>query len=123
MAKILIIEDDASEALLLQTAFKRLGYEADVANNGEEGLIKAKTSNSDLITLDILLPGMNGLEVLDRLKADASTKDIPVVILSNLDDEKDIETTLSKGALRYIPKNQYDINQIGEIIKQILPLK
>lgn len=120
MTKILIIEDDESEIFMLKTLLERLGYEVDSALNGEEGLLKAKAIHPDLITLDILLPGMNGLEALDRFKADTDTKAIPLVIISNLDDEKDIETALLKGAVRYIPKSQYDMNQIGDAIKQIL---
>lgn len=121
MAKILIIEDDQAEAHLLQTTFAAQGFEAEVAANGEEGLTKAQTFHPDLISLDILLPGINGMEVLDKLKADTNTKNIPVVILSQLDGEKDIETALSKGAVQFMTKSEYtNPEKIVEVIKQVL---
>jgi CheY-like chemotaxis protein len=120
MAKILIIEDDLTMVRHLVDIFWAQDYETQSAGDGEEGLAKAKAFHPDVITLDILMPVMNGFEVLDRLKADPETKDIPVVIISCLDNEKDIETGFSKGASKYLPKSQYNpqdlINNLEEIL-------
>ncbi len=67
-----------------------------------------------------MMPKMNGLEVLEKVKADPETKEIPVVMLTNLAGQKDAETALSKGAVKYIIKSQYEPKQIADMVKEIL---
>lgn len=120
MAKILIIEDDPLMSRMYEKIFKFEGFEVDVAINGEEGLEKVKTGNPNLVLLDIMMPRMNGIQVLEKLKFDPATKAVPVVILTNLAGEKDAEEALSKGAVRYIVKSSYEPKQVTNIVKEIL---
>lgn len=120
MAKILIIEDDLLMIRLYQKVFKFEGYNVAVASNGKEGLEKTNSFKPTLILLDIMMPEMNGLEVLTKLKANDETKKIPVVVLTNLAGSQDAETALAKGAVKYIIKSEHDPKEIVKIVKGIL---
>ena len=120
MAKILIIEDDPLMARLYEKVFKFEGHEVDVALDGRAGLEKVMTGKPTLIVLDIMMPEMNGLEVLDKLKLDPEAKKIPVVVLTNLAGGQDAEIALSKGAVKYIVKSEYEPKQIANMIKEVL---
>lgn len=120
MAKILIIEDDPLVSRMHEKILTFEKFEVDTAANGEEGLEIAKINNPSLILLDLMLPKMSGLEVLEKLKADPKTKKIPVVIFTNLGDQKQIDEATAKGAIKIIRKSESDPKQIAEIIKGIL---
>ena len=120
MAKILIVEDDPLMSRLYQKIFTFEKYDVELASDGEEGLLKVKQGKPDLVLLDIMMPKMNGLEALDRLKADPETKSIPVIVLTNLAGEKDAETALAKGAVKYIIKSNQDPKAVADIVKEIL---
>lgn len=120
MAKILIIEDDPLMLRMYQKIFKFEGYTVVVAANGEEGIDTARKEKPTLILLDIMMPKMNGLEVLDKLKLDPNTKKIPVVMLTNLAGSHDAEKALTLGAVKYIVKSEYDPKQVTNMVKEIL---
>lgn len=120
MAKILIIEDDSLISRLYQKAFTFEGYKVSVASNGKKGLEKAKSVVPTLILLDIMMPEMNGLQVLDKLKADEKLKKIPVVVLTNLAGTQDADKALAKGAVKYIIKSEYDPKKVVSMVKGIL---
>jgi len=120
MAKILIIEDDPLMQRLYQKIFTFEKYEVETAADGEEGLDKARKTKPTLILLDIMMPKMNGLQVLEKLKADPDLKKIPVVMLTNLAGQKDAETALAKGAVKYIVKSEYEPKQVADMVKGIL---
>ena len=120
MAKILIVEDDPLMRRLYQKIFTFEKYEVEMAEDGEEGLDKARKSKPTLILLDIMMPKMNGLQVLEKLKADPDLKKIPVVMLTNLAGQKDAETALAKGAVKYIVKSEYEPKQVADMIKGVL---
>ena len=120
MAKILIIEDDPLMQRLYQKIFTFEKYEVETAADGEEGLDKARKTKPTLILLDIMMPKMNGLQVLEKLKADPDLKKIPVVMLTNLAGQKDAETALAKGAVKYIVKSEYEPKQVADMIKGVL---
>jgi len=120
MAKILIVEDDPLMRRLYQKIFTFEKYEVESAEDGEEGLDKARKSKPTLILLDIMMPKMNGLQVLEKLKADPDLKKIPVVMLTNLAGQKDAETALAKGAVKYIVKSEYEPKQVADMIKGVL---
>lgn len=121
MIKILIIEDDPLMRKMYQNVFMLSNlYEVEVAIDGEEGIAKAKTTKPQIILLDIMMPKMNGLEVLDSIKSDPGTKQIPVIILSNLSGEQDEETALSKGAAKYLIKSNYEPKQILDLVNQMV---
>src|SRR3989338_6731115 len=120
MAKILIIEDDPLMLRMYQKIFKFEGYEVTVASNGEEGIDQTRKEKPTLILLDIMMPKMNGLEVLDKLKNDPATKKIPIVMLTNLAGSHDAEKALTLGAVKYIVKSEFDPKQVTNMVKEIL---
>ena len=120
MAKILIIEDDPLMLRLYQKIFRFEGFEVDVATDGELGLDSARKIKPTLILLDIMMPKLNGLQVLEKLKSDSETKKIPVVMLTNLAGSQDAEKAMSMGAVKYIIKSEYDPKQVTNMVKEIL---
>lgn len=106
MAKehILVVEDEEDILELIEYNLLREGYNVTRVTSGEEGLAKAKAINPDAIVLDIMLPGMSGLDVCRELKSDKSTSGIPVIILSARGEETDVVTGLELGADDYITK-------------------
>jgi CheY-like chemotaxis protein len=120
MAKILITEDDPLMSRLYQKIFTFEGHEVLSAENGEECLEKIREVRPDIVLLDIMMPKMNGLQVLEKLKLDPDTKSIPVIMLTNLAGQQDAETALSKGAVRYIVKSEHEPKEIANIVKEVL---
>jgi len=118
--KILAIEDDRFLRKLLIDRILEEGYSVEGAIDGEEGLKKVKENAFDLILLDLVLPGIGGFEVLVSLKKDQSLKKIPVLILSNLGQKEEIEKGLRLGAIDYIIKAHFTLDEIVEKIKKIL---
>lgn len=118
--KILIIEDDDFFRGLI--AKKLLFEEFDVymASNGEEGIAKVKEQKPDLVLLDMLLPSMDGFEVLEKIKTDPNTAQTPVIIASNLVEKEDVDRALKSGAVDYLIKSQYTPEMIIEKVKKIL---
>jgi len=102
--KILIIEDEPDIVELIAYNLEREGYRVISANSGETGLAKVISEHPDLILLDIMLPGMNGLDVCRRLKSHDTTRHIPVIMLTARDEDADIVTGLELGADDYITK-------------------
>jgi len=120
MAKILVVEDDPLMSRMYQKIFTFEGYEVEMAGDGQEGLEKARSVKPTLMLLDIMMPKMNGLQVLEKLKADPELKSIPVIMLTNLAGQQDAETALSKGAVKYIVKSEYEPKQVANMVKEIL---
>lgn len=120
--RVLLVED---EPLLIDLYRERFGeepFELSVAENGPDAL-KLASDKIDLILLDILLPGMNGFEVLRRLKANLATRNIPVIVLTNLGSEqtdKDKQLALSLGAIDYLVKSYHTPDELVEIISKRL---
>ncbi len=103
-AKILVVEDEAPIQELLQFNLERKKYRVKVVDSGEEALSQASLFMPDLILLDIMLPGTDGLEVCKQLKANSGTERIPIIMLTALSDEADIVAGLELGADDYITK-------------------
>jgi len=120
MAKILIVEDDPLISRMYQTVFKFEGFDVDMARNGEEGIERLKKDRPSLVLLDIMMPKMSGIDVLREVKDDPMTKNIPVVVLTNLSGMKDAETALSMGAVKFIVKSKNKPKQIVAQIKEVL---
>jgi CheY-like chemotaxis protein len=120
MKKILFIEDESALQKSLGDTLKNEGYEVISALDGEVGLRLAKTKKPDLILLDLILPKMDGFEVLEELVQDPKTKDIPVIILTNLERMEDIERALELGAKTYLVKANYTLKEVIEKVKQTL---
>lgn len=118
--KILLVEDDTFLVEMYTTKFELEGFEVVSAEDGKRGLELAKKENPDVILLDILMPKMDGFEVLDELKADAVTKDIPVILLTNLGQQDDIKKGFEKGAVGYLVKAHFMPSEVVDKIKGIL---
>lgn len=118
--QILIVEDDPLMSRLYSKVFGIEGYEVRTALNGEEGLTEVHKAVPTLILLDVMMPKMNGLELLEKLKADPSTKKIPVIMLTNLAGQADAEKAISMGAVKYIVKSEYEPKAIVAMVKEIL---
>ena len=120
MTKILFIEDEQALQKALGDILGEEGYEVISALDGETGLRLAKTEKPDLILLDIVLPKIGGFEVLKKLKEDPETEEIPVIILTNLEEIEDVEKALRLGATTYLVKTEYSLEEVIEKIKKSL---
>lgn len=121
MAKILLIEDDPLMVRMYQRKLLTDKYEVEVAVDGEEGLAKVRSFRPDLVLLDIMMPKLNGLQVLERMKADPTIASIPVVILTNLGSlQEDIERGLELGAVAYLVKSAYRPDEVIAKVKEVL---
>lgn len=120
MKKILFIEDESALQKTLGDFLREEGFEVISALNGKDGLRLAKTEIPDLILLDLILPKINGFDVLRNLKKDEKTKEIPVIILTNLESLEDIERAISLGAKTYLVKSNYSLEEVIEKIKKAL---
>src|SRR3989337_2331187 len=108
MAKLLIIEDDPYVLRFYERLFRHQQYSVEMARDGLDGINKARSFKPDLILLDIIMPKIDGLEVLKRLKNDPETKNLQVVMLTNLGEE-------------YASKQAAELGAIGFIIKSSVP--
>ncbi|MEK7546886.1 MAG: response regulator [Patescibacteria group bacterium] len=120
--KIFIAEDDPLMIRMYERVFRLSGYEVNLATDGEEALTKLKAIESPptLVLLDIMMPKMNGFDVLKEMKQDEKLKKVPVVILTNLAGQADAEKALSLGAVLYLVKSQYDPKEVVEKVKEII---
>ena len=116
MKKILVVEDQPALQKALGTALLENGYKVFSALDGEIGLQVAGKEKPDIILLDLVLPKKDGFSVLKELKGDPETKNIPVMILSNLEGSTDVQQALELGATTYLVKANYEL---GEVIKKI----
>lgn len=117
--KILLVEDDMFLSKIMEERLQDEGWEVNLAGNGEEGIQKVKSYLPDLVLLDMILPKMNGFEVLEALKRDSQTKNIPVIVLSNLGQDEDIKNAKKIGAADYLVKSNFSIKAIIEKINKI----
>ena len=120
MKKILIIEDDKFLRELIAQKLLKENYDISEAVDGEEGLKKITEERPDLILLDLILPGIDGFEVLAKMKEDSALNQIPVIILSNLGQKEDVEKGLKLGAADYLIKAHFTPVEIVEKIRTIL---
>jgi len=118
--KILIIEDDLFLRQLISKKIGQEGYDVVEAVDGEEGIKKVETENPDLILLDLILPGVDGFEVLSRVKKNLNTKHIPVIILSNLGQKEDVDRGLNLGAEDFLIKAHFTPTEIIIKIRNVL---
>lgn len=120
MKKILLIEDDKDQILLYQTKFELSGYGFVAAENGRKGLELAETEKPDIILIDLLMPGMDGIEVLEKLKNNAKTKNIPALIVTNLDKHDLARKAMALGALDFIVKSKIPLREMMSRIENHL---
>lgn len=118
--KILLIEDDPFLSEIYVTKFHEAGFVVIVAEDGAFGLQKLKETRPDLVLLDIVMPNMDGFELLREIKKDEDVKFTPVVILSNLGEQENVEKGFGLGAADYIIKAHYTPTEVVLKVKEIL---
>ncbi len=117
---ILVIEDDKFLRELITRKLTEENYKIADAVDGEEGIEKVKKEKPDLILLDLILPGIDGFNVLSQLKGNSELSDIPVIILSNLGQREEVEKGLKLGAIDYLIKAHFTPGEIVVKIKKTL---
>ncbi len=119
--KILIVDDEKLISKAFSDHFEREGYEIETAFDGEEGIDKAKEFMPDLILLDIIMPKMDGISALKELKKDPATKQIPVIILTNLPDiPKYVDEARKAGSSDYLIKADYGLKELEEKVNKAM---
>jgi DNA-binding response OmpR family regulator len=117
---ILVVEDDRFLRELMSQKLIREGFKTILAVDGEEGLKKIKEEKPGLVLLDLILPGIDGFEVLTKVKADPEISQTPIIILSNLGQREDVERGMKLGATDYLIKAHFTPGEIIEKIKNII---
>ena len=134
MKQILLIEDDPFLIDIYTTKLKEEGFSIEVATGGEEGLRKLREKKFDLLVLDIVLPKIDGWEILEKLKTElpkeakvkmrtkfsSPIKNLKIIILSNLGQREEVEKGLKLGATKYLIKAHYTPSEVVEAIKEVL---
>ncbi len=120
---VLIVEDDIFLSNIYKTKFEMEGFKVSVSDNGEAGLQDVQKKKPDIVMLDILLPKMDGFVVLEHLKSDKATKDIPVILLTNLGQKDDVEKGLQLGAADYLIKAHFKPSETVSKIRAVLKQK
>lgn len=119
--KILVVDDDLFIRELYDTVLKKEGYEVDLAINGEEGLAKLQYGGYDLTLLDMRMPTLDGLGVLNELSKNPTTlKNGPIILLSNMGLDEQVKEGLQKGAQTYLVKADLTPDQLLENIKKLI---
>lgn len=117
---ILIVEDEPFVVNVYKTKLTKEGYNVHVAEDGEVGLRTAKEVVPDLVLLDLILPKMNGFDVLKGMKEEGALKDVPVLILSNLGQQSDIKKGLDLGAKDYLVKSDSSLQEVMAKIEEYI---
>lgn len=118
--KVLMVEDDRAIRRTIEFRLKNAGFNVLLAIDGEEGIALAQKEKPGLILLDLILPKLNGFETLKRLKADAATKDIPVVVFTNLSQEADEEQVRALGAVGFFVKSSMSLDRVVDTVREYL---
>ncbi len=117
---LLIVEDEAATAEMYSARLKQAGYEVDIAHDGQEGLDKMMAEHPALVLMDILMPGLSGEQAVERAKHEPSTKNIPIIMLTNYSDSIELRNAMQQGAIDYIVKSELTPSQVVEKIQKIL---
>lgn len=117
---ILIIEDDPFLLSMYVTKLEMIGYRVSSAEDGKKGLAMILDKKPDLLLLDILLPSMDGFQILEKMKQDQAVKNIPVILLTNLGQKADIEKGVALGADDYLIKAHFTPSEVTAKIKKAL---
>ena len=118
--KILFVEDEPSLQKAISELLTQEGFEILSAIDGEQGLELARKEEPNLVLLDLILPKKDGFEVLKEMKADEKMKDIPVIVLTNLEGMGDVEKALELGATTYLVKANYELEDVLKTVKEHL---
>ncbi len=116
--KILLVEDEEIMLTLLQRKLAKEGYQISVARDGEEGLRLMKESKPNLVLLDIVMPKLDGFEVLEKMKGDKDLNKIPVIIISNSGQPVELDRAKALGVKDWLIKTEFDPNEVIEKVKK-----
>jgi CheY-like chemotaxis protein len=119
-SKILIIEDDPLLVKMYMTKFMMEGYQVVTAGDGEQGFAVAKAEKPNFIIMDVMMPKLSGLQLLEMLRADPELKDLPVLMLSNLSQPAEVEKAKQLGVKDFLIKANYTPSQIVEKVREYL---
>ena len=123
MPSILVVDDDAPAGDLVAALLRHFGYRTSCASSGDAALEQlGDVALPDLVLLDMMMPGMNGIEVLQRIRNNERTADLPVVMYSALDDEEWRAKAQYAGACDYWIKGQFDVGELEERVRERLPV-
>jgi len=117
---ILLVEDDRFLIDIYSTKLKQSGFSVEVVTTGDEVLKRIAEKKPDLLVLDIVLPQLNGWQLLKKIKANPKLKDLKVIILSNLGQKEEVEKGMSLGASKYLIKAHYTPSEVVGEIKKLL---
>lgn len=117
---ILIVDDEEQHAKALEITLHKGQYRTLRAVNGEEGLATALSAHPDLILLDIIMPGMDGITMLKKLREDVWGCKVPVILLTNLTENQETKDWIRKGKYEYLVKSNYSLDEVMERIKSQL---
>jgi len=117
---LLIVEDELMLANMYATKFKVDGFDVDIAHDGAEGFEKMRTDKPDLVLMDVIMPNLSGLQALEKAKTDPATKDIPIIMLTNLSGDTDVIRALKEGAAGFIVKSDQTPSEIVNKVSEIL---
>lgn len=118
--KILIVEDDSFLQGLALTKLEKEGFSVNGASNSDEATKVLNGETPDLVLLDLVLPGIDGFGILKMIREGEKTKNIPVIVFSNLSEDKDIKHAKDLGATDYMVKSNFTLDELSDRIKEIL---
>ena len=121
MGRILIVDDEPQACQILSRLIRHLGHHTEWKTGGADALTYIDSTPLDLVILDVMMPGMDGMEVLRRLRADPKTGSLPVVMFSAVADRNFIAEAIRKGATDYWVKASFDFNELKERIERLVP--
>lgn len=118
---VFIIEDDVFLQGLEATKLKKEGFDIETAANGDEAFkIIEKKTKIDLVLLDLMLPGIDGFEILKRIKQEQNTSKAPVIVFSNLSEEKDINKAKKMGANEFMVKSNFNLDELTQKVRELI---
>lgn len=120
MAKVLIVDDDPFILDMYSLKFRENGFEVATETSGKKIISEIQRARPDIILLDIVMPSIDGFEILKQIKTDPAVKHIPIIMLTNLGQKEDIERGMKLGAADYIIKAHFTPSEIVEKIKDFL---
>lgn len=118
--RIVLAEDDRMLRKAMETVLRRHGFVVSSAVDGEEALRLIQTEQPDLVLLDLIMPKLQGFDVLASLKEDPATAAIPVIVLSNLSQDRDKQEALDHGAVGYLSKSALSLERIAKEVEVVL---
>jgi CheY-like chemotaxis protein len=121
MGRILIVDDEPQACAMMARLVKHFGHESVCRTGGQEALDYVRATPVDLLILDVMMPGMDGLQVLRHLRDDPQTAALPVVMFSAVADRAFIDDAIRRGANDYWIKASFDFKQLKERLDQLLP--